>query len=859
MPAVTVGQGEGAVKHYACPAAYGSLASRLGETPGTTKMYLHHGGSPVPLNQVNPNPAPANPFSDWEARVLGRGAGNWDNSPWKRTFRSSTIKKVINHFIAKHHAGADAEAALDALLYRTFLFKMSQLPNARENQPWPWATPMGHSRLQLPQDYTLSAYYDAFRNADTPSTTAPRLSTFMNSTNRHIIWTGYQACFSMAASITWPAHLLSMTGQVIAAINSGLGNQNNQFIANLGYALTEVLRSTDLSVWQIYHRYACALMYDFAPTEETMLTHAPQPMNGWNDNTAPFFTNAYHELWSGQIFPRLFELPSTQQGILWPEGEDRPVTTVEPPTNGVRVARDLPAFTGRAFLQDGGSTANLQYYYAVGLDGHYRYEPASTRGDIHEHLQLGTWNTPFQQEWPANPSTFASVAMGAPGTPWADFLLPGSLMTYNLGQNRIRALGTRLNPESTLTASQQRALGRDWYELSASGGDKNVVRSLCISYIPPFPVKFETNYPSDYSMAVWADVNTNAFTGVSFWTAKPKENMFPNTPTATDSAAPYLASRPSFPSSFMNANPPAVHQKPAHPIPPASSVGQRNKPRTGPQMQMLKNRKHEALIEAQKSQWLASLQEQARIKAAAQEQANQELQRMLAQQQFTDAMPSYDAVRYERPAPNRPHVFPAHNPDPRGDTQESVIPVFDANNGNAFAALADETRSAASTTRDSSGGPTPRSASTGPSGNKHKKVSFQDGPRKKLEVSRDGVTTMIDSKNPESVGDIAKAYRLHEGRVDVKHDDSTVELQPGPFVEPTFGMSRPMPGLYTGPVPPVGPVEVNDAAASKVQVGFESFVDTGHGASDPQSRIHDLRVTPIGDTRPTSSARKPEN
>jgi len=611
-------------RYYPTVATYGQRNNMLRNVPGVTKMFLHHGNSPMPHDPL----AIGRPlsFNTWEAEVLGRHSpaanptANWNNSPWLRRFRSSIIAATIRHFIAKHHCGADAEAALDAVYYRTFGFRIADSPNHRNGTNAHRVRPaFGANELSLPRDFTLPAYLDAFRLADTLSTVAPNCLTALGAKARHLVWTGYQGCFSVAAAITWAAHLLSVNGQVLHEFANPNPNVS-QYVRNLVHALTDRLWTDSLTVWNVYHKNATYMMYNFCPLDTTIRTSAPLPLADWANYTSPFMVNAYHELWSGQVFPHLYELPSIHQGVLWPAHEDKPLITLADPGNGVRLARDLPPFTGRAFLQDGGSTANLQYYVSVAQQGHYRHDGHRAR-DFHDVFAVNAWNAPFQQELPAGTNTFAIRSLSPMGTAWADYVCPGSVATYDVPQNRIRALGVSLRRDRNVPAGTFDTITRDWLELSAPvQGDPRIVnphnRSPCIGYVSPFPVRFDLESPTDFSMAVWADKDTQVYTGLSFWTSSDKQNMLPGAPTPEATGGyTYLARLDQgFPSNLMNAQPPPTYGRPAHPIP-------RSRMRSTPQISALKEKVNQAAIAHALAEQARYASHQAELRAAATERA----------------------------------------------------------------------------------------------------------------------------------------------------------------------------------------------------------------------------------------------
>jgi len=811
-------------RYYPTVATYGRRNAVLGEVPGVSKMFLHHGNSPMPHDPL----AIGRPlsFTAWEADVLGRNSpvanptANWNNSPWLRRFRSSVIAATIRHFVAKHHCGADAEAALDAVYYRTFGFRIADSPNHRNGTNARVVRPaFGANELSLPRDFTLPAYLDAFRLADTLSTVAPNCLTALGAKARHLVWTGYQGCFSVAASITWAAHLLSVNGQVLHEYANPNPNVS-QYIRNLVHALTDRLWTDSLTVWNVYHKNATYMMYNFCPLDTTIRTSAALPLADWANYTSPFLVNAYHELWSGQVFPHLYELPSIHQGVLWPAQEDKPLITLADPGNGVRLARDLPPFAGRAFLQDGGSTANLQYYVSVAQQGNYRHDAHRPR-DYHDVFAVNAWNAPFQQELPVGTNTFALRSLSPMGTAWADYVCPGSVATYDVPQNRIRALGVSLRRDRNVPAGTFDSITRDWLELSAPvQGDPRIVnphnRSPCIGYVSPFPVRFDLESPTDFSMAVWADKDTQVYTGLSFWTSSDKQNMLPGAPTPEATGGyTYLARLDQgFPSNLMNAQPPPTYGRPVHTVP-------RNRVRSTPQTTALREKVNQAAIAHALAEQARYASHQAELRAAATERAVLASHQALPpiEEQEIGAQPSPDVlVGGGFPPPVEPPKLDANSSYPEYQFGEPLHPSRPV-----------PSRSSAP----------PRGQSTQPA---------RSGPFVSRGLgTRKGAKASYTPKNPVNVKEVQETHpTLTAHAVKVNPAEATVQLgakvplhqeyfsehppdgaTASKIVVPQF----PLPGSDTsrtpqGQVPVVNlprslsPVVVNDSASSHLQAGL---------------------------------------
>jgi hypothetical protein len=480
-----------------------------------------------------------------EDTLLGRvAAGNVvARSPWNLRPSRSQIADVIRHFIIKHHANLDAWAALDAVLYDMVAFEPYRSPVAAAN-----ATVTGHlncfgnlfsSSRRLPNDATMSAYFDRFRINMSMEEHAPDVLSIFSSTPTELTWTAAYMCHGAAVALNWAAFAFSMRQQEWQAVANPNLAGISQYRRNLSVQMTSRLLDTELSPWTVSLMAATALMYEFKPMPTTMLYTSQVVSPQFARNTSPFLANAYHNMWMCKVIPQHMVLPWAGAVPTWPEGPKPMYSADQTPTPRVRLARALKLFVGRAWVQDGAMAANAQFYFATPTA---RNTWASDLGGqtAQPPVGCGSWNSPFQYDWPANPDMFNAHWLAAPGNPFANFTTPGSIQNYDSGANRIRAVGVRMTAANDWTND---AFGK----LTLAETQANVA----IHYIPP--VSFKVEYPpvNDFSMLVWTGTETGAYAGMSIHTGSDIATLQPpNAQTANP-----------FPAQLANHNSPHAPQE----------------------------------------------------------------------------------------------------------------------------------------------------------------------------------------------------------------------------------------------------------------------------------------------------------
>lgn len=467
---------------------YEAPHARISEAlpPGEFTIYVHFGLRPAPTQAA------------LEHRLLGRDAapiaGNLDNSPWRQRPSSGLSARVIEHFIAKHHAANDAFLALDLISGLTSWWGQRDVPGTRGQAVNDVVlNAFGTRQLALPRDFTAPAYFDCVRVPMTPSTHAADVAAALRASPKRLLWAGYLQCHAYACSLNWVSYCYSMMGaewRVFWGANPASDAQ--RLLVN---GMTSRLTDDETNQWGVYRRKATALMYGFASTARTQAAVGYVCTTAWNDNRAAFIENPYHEMWMLRQLPHHMMFPVAETVPLWPNEPAPMATPSATDTPFVRVARDTALFSHRQYLNDGGPIARLNHYIAAqGAQRVWRSDVGGAGPD----LRLESWNSPFQSERPAAPVQFDVPYLAPAGTVFGAYMIPGGARTYSPATNRVTSLGVSVHTGSwpTTHAWEDMTTGRQ------SG-------AVCVSYIMPAGLRVERPVENDFSMLFLAHESGN--------------------------------------------------------------------------------------------------------------------------------------------------------------------------------------------------------------------------------------------------------------------------------------------------------------------------------------------------------------
>nr|URN70559.1 hypothetical protein [Diplodia mutila fusagravirus 1] len=462
---------------------------------------------------------------------------------------------AIFHLLQRHHCGSESAEAFELALRRCLAFRYADSPVAAENAPNAPVSPMGTNDLALPRDFTFPAYFDRFR---TPLPVPEFAYACTSLQPSELYWNAFILALGSSAALNWATFAFSLTGEFWQAAAAQPAANANQFVRNHVRQFTTRLIRDDPTPWATIFANTTALMYGIGVRPATRRLAMSRVDPHWRRFASPFFTLPYYEMWALKLLPAHQMLPLPTTVPLWDDAEPAPAASLLDFAGQVRLARDLPRFSGRSWVQDGGMEFSLQHYLSTGTgrDGgvYYRCQGSTAR----RHVQMNIWTSPFQHELPSAPNTYDVSWLGAPGTPWADFCVPGSNRTFNLPQNRLRALGISDNWADT--AQQARSFTRlAWFNLTR----KAPLQGLAVTYIHPLPAAVETDERNDYSMLELVAGDTGAFVGLAMVSRDADPMSFSNNylPQPADTWHPGLPAPANLPGHLAN------HNEPGQPLP----------------------------------------------------------------------------------------------------------------------------------------------------------------------------------------------------------------------------------------------------------------------------------------------------
>jgi hypothetical protein len=416
----------------------------------------------------------------------------------------SDILSVLRYLAVRHGAGPEIELAIEALLTRIVMYRADAGPLGTKASAsnHTFINADGHYELHLPRAATASAYFDCFF---TPEPLPPSIAEFASFDTNMLVNTGVLVAQARATSLNWAATAYSMVGRQWEHVG---GNETNQYVRNHIDVWLRKYAHDILNLWTSQHNNAMALQFGWCISPEVRCTEANVVVPWWKEFQAPYLANPYLELWQANMLPSHQLLPyydpTTPATPSWPSNSPRPVTdSVSFKSNPhAAIARDFPPEVGRTWMTDGGVLANAQFYASTGVAGGFRYE-----GHANDAFKLVRWRNRLTSQFPQATADQNPVWMGDINTPFADYLLPGSLPTVNLSTNTAFSHGVALKDK--VSRADKNHIGRLWYD------SVRQVPHACatIEYISPFPDRREYDSLQDYSIVVWE--KDNVFSGMS--------------------------------------------------------------------------------------------------------------------------------------------------------------------------------------------------------------------------------------------------------------------------------------------------------------------------------------------------------
>jgi hypothetical protein len=530
-----------------------NLPIAAAEIPGVDKVYIHWGQTAedqtIPHRDLrgdvlavdpdaNTNPWPA--FANQDPRV--------------KTPRSHEVMMAINHLITLNHAGGDARTAFELVFWRLFSFKPSGSPARAGNAPSSSMPCLGATDLYLPRIRTIQAYFDTFHM---PLNIPERILEVFQTRSNIIMSSAWYGALHLSQSLAWPSHTATMRGrQLTVANNFGTINApTNPHLYRHLYQMAHVTRPEMMSGFASLHRQAHAHMFGYAPPPIIWELGPKVPAAVWAQHASIYISHPYAELWSARRLPIHMALPFRDQGPLWEANAPKPVSANASIVDKVRLGRSLAPFAGYDWIIDGGMEFSSRYFTSVpDANGQFAHEVGANPFPTYEY---GVWDSPFEYEWPANPIAFPITTMQPPGAlpdVMSNFILPGSLLPFDIQTWRIKAAGVRT--VNTHGRANALSISRSWKALYSGRTDVG----LRISVMRPDVFDFEYTPDAEYSAVMIFEESSGAFSGLGVMNATDISEI-----QQARSAQVALAAASTIPSLFPSYL--ANHNRPHQPMP----------------------------------------------------------------------------------------------------------------------------------------------------------------------------------------------------------------------------------------------------------------------------------------------------
>lgn len=459
---------------------YGFLtgANRYTYPNGTRTIFVHHGNKALP---------------DAITQALIENGLN-------RIPNTQDIASVIRHVCTKYDVSSHSDTALESVIARSVVYDSYDVLGKRPNLGnFLYINADGSNELHLPRAYTAHAYFDVFKS---PCPVSAGVNCALALKPLELLHNAALVAQARATSLNWAAFSVSMLGQQWGA---GVGTSNNQFIRNHTDVWLRRYNTELLNLWTTVHANAMAHQYNFTISPQARELEAQAVVNWWGDFQAPYLGNHYNELWMMEQIPSHQILPFYVEGgnspaPTWPSDTPKPVSDFLTFQGDVQLARDLPPFTGRTYMADGGTTRNAQFYMAQGNGTGFRFEGSASG------TQLARWSSQYYHQFPQAPANDVPTWMAAVNSEFADFLLPGSIPALNMATNRVYSWGVH---QTTRSGAGPDAISRRWYEASLGMGEQ----SLMVNYISPTRARRQIDSLQEYTLLIWED--GNRFAGIT--------------------------------------------------------------------------------------------------------------------------------------------------------------------------------------------------------------------------------------------------------------------------------------------------------------------------------------------------------
>ncbi|BBB86777.1 hypothetical protein [Rosellinia necatrix fusagravirus 1] len=416
------------------------------------------------------------------------------------------VDSVIRIFAGKYGARSAIDIGCEYAMHKGVVYPVAGPRGIRgrkpsENSSTRYLYSDGCDEMHLPRDRTFIGYFTPFLTSGTLSDLAA--TTLAPEVNVRLMSAQALVAHTRATSLNWACKSITMLGDQWDARNVRTANQ---WVRNHIDAIVRDYYNSYDNAWSNHFANTTATQYSYSPSRDMRILEGQYVANVWQSFMVPTLTNHYHELWAMDMIPEYQILPYFDRAA---QTHHVTVDANQPSIVGdmvtynsqreVKVGRDTTIFPGRNHI-GGGHEYNMQVYMAQGdfenNQQRWRFQPGVQNRPpmLPAYTQL---EYSYQLANPWVTTTAQNVIWMEPiGSPFADFIQPGSLRHYIQAGNRLLAWAARENttPGNGMAPDHVRRTYR------ASLGAPH--QSLMVNYVAPDAVHQEVDPPADYSFLI---------------------------------------------------------------------------------------------------------------------------------------------------------------------------------------------------------------------------------------------------------------------------------------------------------------------------------------------------------------------
>lgn len=409
------------------------------------------------------------------------------------------ILSVMRQLIALHDCLDDFKFGFEVAINRFATFRSGHAKTLAGNAQHHYHfSGDGNVGLDLPRTYTPSAYYAVLLQ---PGVIDPEMLTIMQSTQKFFLNNACLLLHSQLVSLNWAAYSSSLYGRLW---NNLPGQEPDPRIRNHIDSIRRTYALDPNNLWSAIANNALAHQYGYGVSPNVRMTTQGSLLNIFADFSTPWFANPYIDMWMIDFIPTFQILPyfddiNHQSRVGMDINKPFPIQDDYTFDGRVKLSRERDFLNGLMWLNDGGFTRNAQFFAAQGdANSLFRFE----NGD--PNISLRRWTAQLNYEFPNAPAAQPITWMGGRQSPFGDFILPGSILNFDVATGRTRAYGIATDNAAQLTAVRRRWIAQ------ARGDDMS---SLMVNYIHPMKEQRELLDLPDYSAIIWE--TDSAFSGIS--------------------------------------------------------------------------------------------------------------------------------------------------------------------------------------------------------------------------------------------------------------------------------------------------------------------------------------------------------